>query len=47
MINKILIDEGKYALIKDAEYYFRIRTDESALTDTIKSQKAPTTKNLF
>lgn len=40
LINKILIDEGKYALIKDAEYYFRIRTDESALTDTIKSQKA-------
>ena len=40
LVNEILTNEGKYALVNDAKYYFRIRPDESALSDTLKSQKA-------
>ncbi len=39
LINEILINEGKYAIIKDAKYYFRIMPDESACSDTVKLQK--------
>ena len=39
LINQILLDESRYALVNDAKYYFRIRPDESALTDTLKGKK--------
>ena len=39
LINKLLLGEGKYALINDTTYYYRKRPDESAILDTIKSEK--------
>lgn len=38
-INKLLIQEKKYALINNCEYYYRKRPDESAITDIVKSKK--------
>lgn len=39
IINKILIDEEKYALLDDTTYYCRKRPDETSILDTIKSKK--------
>lgn len=38
-INKLLIQEKKYALINNCEYYYRKRPDESSITDIFKSRK--------
>lgn len=39
LINKLLLDEEKYALVNDTNYYYRKRPDDSSLLDTIKSEK--------
>lgn len=33
-INQVIIQEGKYGLIRDAHYYYRKREDQSSLVDT-------------
>ena len=33
-INQVIINEGKYGLIRDAFYYYRKRADQSSLVDT-------------
>lgn len=38
-INQLLLDEERYALVNDAEYYYRKRPDESSILDTVISQK--------
>ena len=39
-INKVILHEGKYGLVKDAWYYYRKRADESSLADRAwKDQK--------
>lgn len=32
-INQVILDEGKYGLVKDARYYYRKRQDESSLVN--------------
>ena len=39
LINKLLLNEKKYAILSDCEYFHRIRPDETAVMDIIKSQK--------
>ena len=39
LINKLLIHEGKYALINNTVYYYRKRSNETSILDTIRSQK--------
>lgn len=39
LINKLLLKEGKYALINDTNYYYRKRPDKTSILDTIKYQK--------
>ena len=39
LINELLLDEAKFALLKNTEYYYRLRPDKTAILDTIKSKK--------
>ena len=39
-INQVIIQEGKYGLIRDAHYYYRKREDQSSLVDTAWRNKA-------
>lgn len=39
LINKLLIHEGKYALINNTKYFYRKRPDKTSILDTIKSDK--------
>ena len=39
LINQLLINEKRYAIANDCTYHFRIRPDETAISDTIISKK--------
>lgn len=39
MINKILLEKMKYGVVKNGEYYYRKRMDESSTIDITKNQK--------
>lgn len=39
LINKLLVNEGKYAILNNCTYFYRIRPDETAISDMVISEK--------
>lgn len=39
LINKLLVNEGKYAILNNCTYFYRIRPDETAISDRVISEK--------
>lgn len=46
LINQLLVNEKRYAILNNCTYYYRVRPDETAIMDIIKSKKDFFTKKV-